>query len=1060
MENIARFRVAREPDLALANRGTNSGWALLRSDADAQHITSSPAALLLNPTQASAIEPLTNWIGGSTRISGHYDSLHTKLHDAFLSGDWSTLTGAAQSFVDDNPPLALYRQPSIVQAVHRFFIFRGIQSNAAERRSFYESIPSKEREKWFQEAPNRIDLEKARALAFAAAGKPPPKNMHILGGLQADLAFCVLAACLQERERSGQHDRFANKHVDRIVNLAANFPHFIFEIDPCSESSGRKSPSVLHLPQARRFKDIKDNLKADGDDDLQPDEPDPCDCSCEEKDLECLPVDPCCVELMWYETELLTLHVENHCYKPSDIAYIENIAPFETRIRKHGHTRSQTQFSEEETNVSKTEEYDHQRTDKFSLQREIDNQRNLSLDVDAKLSGKVYGQDYEIKTSASLSKESAYREAREQVRETVERAAVKLQTDRRRLSSRTVTDETTESNKHKFCNPTATPAVAKYFYVTQEKRAQVFSHGPALTIDMLIPSPAMLFRRLEEIRRKIGFTRKLPDDPIEPKIGTKALTPGLIAVDNYEVLVANYGVTEYDEPPEQGGDHWVTFQISKEQGSHAVTIPAGHTATKLEMTGKDLNKNVGGVFARIRLTFGGGSVEYSRNWKGEGSSTKSVVINTKTSGTATIDTENAKKKSYIAAKVLMTPDLVDLGPWQKSIFALVMTKYQEQLEAFKAEMSEYDEALRAYNEEYDERRKTRHPFTSEEHIRTQVKQAAIFKMCGEMDWPDVWNLKSMPCGLPVPNRKKASEATNVWYWYDRAFNWSHATFTFYDHFRNPMCKWAETYDIDEPNFLFKAFLRAGYVRLQLPVSPGMEEDVRNFVQTGGLWGETGTRPSDPDDPRWVSVIEEIKHARDCDQQDREGHAEAYRDPSTGSFDSRIRVYTDRYWNVDDNVVDYGAIGLDIDHEIFIDGSAYRIVGIEPDPASSAYDPAAETMMWWIVGLERKFGSKRYIDPDAASPLLKPYNYAVGAKYIGAPFHFDLPTDLIWIGDHDNLCLPCYPMECGPLEKEGPGDDREVPPRLGHGDGNGDAPRPDDADGDGGDDDGAVAAMPR
>lgn len=313
-------------------------------------------------------------------------------------------------------------------------------------------------------------------------------------------------------------------------------------------------------------------------------------------------------------------------------------------------------------------------------------------------------------------------------------------------------------------------------------------------------------------------------------------------------------------------------------------------------------------------------------------------------------------------------------------------------------------------------------------MRAELKRSAIFMMCGEFDWPDVMNLKAQPCGLPWPNRKKADKATDAWYFFDRAFNWSLASFTFFDYFRNPMCKWVDAYEPDEPNFLFKAFLRAGYARVQLPVSPGMEGDVQNYLQTGGLWGLTGTRPANPADPRWISVIEEIKHSYDCFQQDREGHAEAYPDPVTGAFDSRVRIYTDRYWSplpAPLGSLDQDAINLDLDREIFIDGIAYRIVSLVADPASPVWDPTPGTTMSWIVGLERRFESQPFIDPAATPPLLKPWNYAIGARFVGAPFHFDLPTDLIWIGDQGNPCLPCYPIECVC-------DDQED----GHGDGGG------------------------
>jgi hypothetical protein len=61
-------------------------------------------------------------------------------------------------------------------------------------------------------------------------------------------------------------------------------------------------------------------------------------------------------------------------------------------------------------------------------------------------------------------------------------------------------------------------------------------------------------------------------------------------------------------------------------------------------------------------------------------------------------------------------------------------------------------------------------------------------------------------------------------------------------------------------------------------------------------------------------------------------------------------------------------------------------------------------MEWIITLERVFEGK--IDGV--------YKHAIGAKYVGSPFYFELPTNLVWIGDYDNKCLPCYPLKpCKP-----------------------------------------------
>ncbi len=163
------------------------------------------------------------------------------------------------------------------------------------------------------------------------------------------------------------------------------------------------------------------------------------------------------------------------------------------------------------------------------------------------------------------------------------------------------------------------------------------------------------------------------------------------------------------------------------------------------------------------------------------------------------------------------------------------------------------------------------------------------------------------------------------------------------------------------------------------------------------------------------MLKNIKHSRGCYQNDREGFVVAYEDPGSGGFDQRILMHTDRYWDVLGGVRDQDAIDLDLDREIFIDGIRYRILSIAQDPAGPAYNAAPNTFMQWIVTLDRKFESGPYIDLSASTPVLKPWNYAIGAQFVGAPFFFDLPTNLVWIGDHANVCLPYYPVTCSKPE---------------------------------------------
>ncbi len=126
----------------------------------------------------------------------------------------------------------------------------------------------------------------------------------------------------------------------------------------------------------------------------------------------CLPTDPCCAEIDYYIADLLVLREETTCYKASDLAYIENIAPGETRVRTHEFTVSVEDYEEQEQTVTRKEERDHTTTDRFTLKDTMDQKLIDKKDLSASLKGKIYGQEYEIKSGASLTKDEACSSAR------------------------------------------------------------------------------------------------------------------------------------------------------------------------------------------------------------------------------------------------------------------------------------------------------------------------------------------------------------------------------------------------------------------------------------------------------------------------------------------------------------------------------------------------------------------------------------------------------------------------------------------------------------------------
>jgi len=374
----------------------------------------------------------------------------------------------------------------------------------------------------------------------------------------------------------------------------------------------------------------------------------------------------------------------------------------------------------------------------------------------------------------------------------------------------------------------------------------------------------------------------------------------------------------------------------------------------------------------------------------------------------------------------LTPDPVDFTDWRIATYQAIMEKYE-------AELAKYEEALAAFKRQSDESKLGRHPFANKEIILAEMKRAAIYMMCEDFERGDVMAMNTPPCGFPEINRKAASQECADWYFWETAFDWRLMSFVFFDYFWNRKCDWPEKFAPGHDNFMFNAFLRAGMGRMMVPVRPGMEADVIFYLETGQKWGLGGQPPANPQDPRWISVVAEIKAQRDCYQNDREGMLYAMINmaastPNTPVLINRVILKgSDRYWDPLGNTLNQTAIDSDTNREIFIDGLRYRIVAINSkiDPALPAYyDAAAPTYdatassqtMWWDITLSRPLEAEVTVD-STTGEILPNFAYAIGAEYVGAPFRWQEPTNLVWLGDQfksdgtQSFCLPEYPVKC-------------------------------------------------
>lgn len=932
-------------------------------------------------------------------------SCHDRLHDAWQRQAWTELVTVAREQLKAHGNVDVPELHPISRAAIDFFRPKGPALAFHHIEAFVRSLDQTAL-KSYRTSSGPADRNRLadHALARQCLGTLGEGAFDPVAALRALTAFAIATTHASPRE--GAKTSVNLGLIRQALHAGVYLPSWSFRIDPCADPKQpghppAKVPLEIKLDRIERKRSGPSGEKC---------------CVCEEEDV-CAPQDPCCATIRYYITDLLELRDWTHRYKAGDLAYIEIVAAGEKRKRQHEMRRTRETFAEQETAARSLERRDHQVTERSSLQREIERQADASTSIDASVEASYDSGMYRARLSAAFaadrSTSEALREAQEKAREVVTNAVTEIEKQTRTLRSERVTTEEIEKNTHSFANAGPSPLVTKYFWVTQEKRAQLFSYDKHLITELIIPSPARLFEHLLEARREAEVA-KIPKPtaaaPIKPADLPFAATD--LTAANYASHALQYGVSSPPAPPDETKSVSASTAYNKTVwGQKTLTpvqlqVPPDYHAVALSVSGNvDYRSS---VFSprKIQFTLSNTGVELNVN----GNSAPATLSNL--TGDAYVDVIAHNINNFTATLALTVKINATVWvAWQNTVFQAIqashsemLAAYQTALEVYDAKWAEYRAACEKLRRELRDKETSRHPFYNREIERTELKRAAIYLLCQNFSTEGAVLPKTEPCGFPEIDRSEADARGYDWYFWDRMFDWKHLSYAFFDYFWNPMCSWADRFDPDEPDALFKAFLRAGYARVLIPVSPDMEEDFLYYASTRQKWGHTGEPPLDPDDPRWRDVVFEMEHASESAMTPREGFIA---DAVPGSLTLLLKG-SDRYWDPAANGgagdSDHDAVALDIDRELLIDGAMYLIADIQPslDPNAPLYDENDPNRMWWVVKLSRPY-------EGVATPRQL---YSMGAKAVAPVFSFDLPTDLIWAGAH-NECLPSYPLPACP-----------------------------------------------
>ncbi len=713
---------------------------------------------------------------------------------------------------------------------------------------------------------------------------------------------------------------------------------------------------------------------------------DPCDCKCDEN---CYEQDPCCARIIPYVAELYVVKDELKCYVPAEISYIENVIHGETRERTHRRLSREETYFEREEEKNTVEQRDHEFEERFALKREVETvlQTELGMQTGATF---TYGGDtapmkFTAHTNFSfdLDRKNTRKMVQDESKTVISKALSRVETKVRTLTSRRVINEIEETNHHVLKGLTGDMS-RQFLNVNQLCKAQVFSYGSRMMLDLYLPGPSELFKRMLE--KEFGGEK-----PEKPCINIEDIQPR-----DYDKYVQCYGFTDLEPPVMPLPPKTMTLEIKREKpkkgGSnwgetYPITIPAGYYVSEMKLDNSVINAS-GIVLNKsnhyVSFNFGGRTlVDTMDNTSPPDDFGPKTGMNVSGAGNATISTKWLKRFD-IRIQLKLTPLPVDNSGWQREVWRRIYEKYELELAAYEKALSEHeDDKRRKYNQ---------NPGILSELMKEQLKHAAIsYISCQFFDNNNALVNRVEPCGYPQMDLRETKREGQFMRFFEQAFEWNFMSYMLYPYYWDRKYTWEDKLGEQSENNLFTKFLQSGGARITIPVRLLFEGFVNFFLQTRRIWGPTGTPPSFSD-PAFLAIEQEIRESMNNFNADRDG--EVICDTSLGLAANQIVLrnsseYLD-FTNPAFPVYDQALADLDHDREIFVNCKRYRIMSIHKDISTGEI----------ILTLDRDFDETKDF----------PWDWSTGALFIGAAWEFLKPTSLIWLRE-ESRCLPCYPIAC-------------------------------------------------
>ncbi len=531
-------------------------------------------------------------------------------------------------------------------------------------------------------------------------------------------------------------------------------------------------------------------------------------------------------------------------YEPGEVAHVENVARGEALTRETRRLDSSETTTVVTTDITVEDERDQQSTGRFELTREAG---DVVKSDQARVPGQPSSESYGSLVETGRSREASTKEAETYGRGVTSRAASRITSRTTSSVTQQVLRQLEEKATHGFA---ASDDAASHVYQWLDRvvQAQVFSYGKRLMYDVVVPEPAAFLAHALQAQ---------PDAPLPPRPAPFTLQPTWLNDWNWPYYVAGYGATGVTPPPPETVTVVRTFaSLAQNVWSSSVELRSTLLA---QGTTIEVPDGYRATSATAVLTWGGweGAEQHldltiGRRWLGfdwGGQQRQTTKLDGETGQLALAARLDGGIYSVTVA-IQITCALTDerLSRWQVSAHAALLAAAQQRLEDYEGRLARVKAGVRLLSAGQTPERKR-------ERERDELHKACL-AVISNQQFDGLSAVEHSPQGYPQPYLPNVETYGTYLRFLENAFEWEQMTWRYSPYFWGRKPLWVDVVLRDDADPAFADFLRAGAARVLVPVRPGDEAAVTDFMQTGVV--PAGTDLQDVTSPLYVPLLQELR----------------------------------------------------------------------------------------------------------------------------------------------------------------------------------------------------------